>query len=207
MDLITASKVVLGTFSASTATTYLICTIFNIPFFNPKHNRYQFYYNLKQVSISTAIALTQSVLISSIFVNRWIKNEPHTIFQSIDNIIRYSIIAEFIYYIYHRTIHTREYYKKVHAMHHENVDVYPFDTFYMTKMDSLFLVGSLGAPIVFLNLNYYELVFTLYVYITAAYFEHSNIFFIDHHAIHHKLIFCNYCILNPMFDILFGTYR
>jgi len=207
MDLITASKLVLGTFSASTATTFLICKKFNIPFFNPKHNRYQFYYNLKQVSISTAIALTQSVLISSIFVNRWIKNEPHTIFQSIDNIIRYSIIAEFIYYIYHRTIHTREYYKKVHSMHHENVDVYPFDTFYMTKMDSLFLVGSLGAPIVFLNLNYYELVFTLYVYITAAYFEHSNIFFIDHHAIHHKLIFCNYCILNPMFDILFGTYR
>ena len=114
MDLITASKVVLGTFSASTATTYLICKKFNIPFFNPKHNRYQFYYNLKQVSTSTAFALMQSVLISSIFVNRWIKNEPHTIFHSIDNIIRYSIIAEFIYYIYHRTIHTREYYKKVH---------------------------------------------------------------------------------------------
>jgi sterol desaturase/sphingolipid hydroxylase (fatty acid hydroxylase superfamily) len=92
-------------------------------------------------------------------------------------------------------------------MHHENIDVYPFDTFYMTKTDSFFLVSSLGAPILFLHLNYFELVFVLYVYITAAYFEHSKEFILSHHATHHKLIFCNFCILNPVFDIMFGTYR
>ena len=207
MEIITATKLILGTFSASTATTFLVCKINNIPFFDTNHNRYKFYYNFKKVFSSTSCSLIQAIIISSFLFDRFIDNKQHGILHSIDNILRYSVIAEFIYYIYHRTIHTRKWYKLIHSMHHENIDVYPFDTFYMTKTDSAFLVSSLGAPILFLDLNYYELVFVLYIYITAAYFEHSNTFFIHHHAIHHKLIFCNYCILNPVFDIIFGTYR
>jgi sterol desaturase/sphingolipid hydroxylase (fatty acid hydroxylase superfamily) len=94
----------------------------------------------------------------------------------------------------------------IHSTHHENVEVYPFDTFYMTKLDSLFLIGSLGAPILILRMNYFENIMALYIYITAAYLEHSNLCLM-HHAKHHKLMFCNFCILNPIFDLLVGTYR
>jgi sterol desaturase/sphingolipid hydroxylase (fatty acid hydroxylase superfamily) len=207
MELIASTKLILGTFSASTFTAYLICNQYNIPFFNPKHNRYQFYYNLRQVSLSTSYTLLQAILISSFFIKFFIDKHPHSIMQSTTNLIKYSVFAELLYYIYHRTVHKKQYYKQIHSMHHENVEVYPIDTFYMTNLDSFFLVGSLGAPVLFLNLNYYELAFSTYVYITAAYLEHSRHCIISHHDTHHKLIFCNYCILNPIFDIIFRTYR
>jgi sterol desaturase/sphingolipid hydroxylase (fatty acid hydroxylase superfamily) len=206
MDLITSSKLILSTFSASTLTTVGLCYYFKVPFFNPNHNTYQFRLRLRQVIPSVLGVLGQAILVSSFLVGTFIENKPHTLYQNIDNILRYSVIAEFIYYIYHRTIHSKEYYKMIHSMHHENIEVYPFDTFYMTKMDSLFLISSLGAPILMLRMNYFENIMALYIYITAAYLEHSNLFLM-HHAKHHKLMFCNFCILNPIFDLLVGTYK
>jgi len=206
MDLITSSKLILGTFSASTITTVSICYYFKVPFFNPKHNTYQFHKSLRQVIPSVLSVLAQAILVSSFLVGTFIENKPHTLYQNIDNILRYSVIAEFIYYIYHRTMHTKEYYKMIHSMHHENIEVYPFDTFYMTKLDSFFLISSLGAPILILRMNYFENITALYIYITAAYLEHSNLCF-AHHTKHHKLLFCNFCIFNPIFDLLVGTYK
>jgi sterol desaturase/sphingolipid hydroxylase (fatty acid hydroxylase superfamily) len=206
MDLFLSTKIILSTFTASTATTITICNLYNIPFFNPNHNRYQFYHNITRVIPVTIGILTQSIIVYSFLVHHFIENKPHTIIQNLENIIKYSILAEFIYYIYHRLIHTKDYYKSIHSMHHENIDVYPFDTFYMTKIDSFFLITSLGFPLLVLRMNYYENIISLYIYITAAYFEHSNLFLV-HHAKHHKLLFCNFCILNPIFDILVGTYK
>lgn len=206
MDLVTSSKLILGTFGASTITSVAICQYYNVPFFNPNQNKYQFYQSLRQVIPSGLTVLAQAIFVTSFLVGSFIENKPHTLLQNIDNVIKYSVIAEFVYYIYHRTMHTKEYYKKIHAMHHENINVYPFDTFYMNKLDSLFLISSLGAPILVLQMNYFENIVALYIYITAAYLEHSNLFF-THHAKHHKLLFCNFCILNPIFDLLVGTYR
>lgn len=206
MDLVLSTKIIFGTFTASTLTTLIICNSYNIPFFNPTHNRYQFYNNISRVIPATIGILTQSIIVYSFLVHHFIESKPHTIIHNLENIIKYSILAEFIYYIYHRIIHTKDYYKAIHSMHHENVEVYPFDTFYMTKIDSFFLITSLGLPLLVLRMNYFENIIALYIYITAAYFEHSN-FVLLHHAKHHKLMFCNFCILNPIFDILVGTYR
>ena len=206
MDLVLSSKIILGTFAASTITTIGVCNYYNVPFFNPTYNRYQFYENVRRVIPSTISVLSQAIIIYSLLVRTFIENKPHSVVQNIDNILKYSVIAELIYYIYHRIIHTKDYYKAIHSLHHENINVYPFDTFYMTKLDSLFLIGSLGAPIFILHMNYFENVVALYIYITAAYLEHSNIYLV-HHAKHHKLMFCNFCILNPIFDLLVGTYR
>jgi len=205
MDLLLSAKIILGTVSASTVTTLLICYKYNVPFFNPNHNTYQFRYNLRKVVPSMLSVMAQAILVNS-FLIKFIENKPHTVIQTLDNILKYSIIAEFIYYVYHRFIHTKGYYKYIHSMHHENVEVYPFDTFYMTKIDSAFLIASLGVPLLILRMNYFENVVALYIYITAAYLEHSNLFLM-HHAKHHKLMFCNFCILNPTFDLLIGTYR
>lgn len=206
MDLILSAKLILGTFTASTITTVLLCHFHNVPFINPNQNRYQFYNNLKYVIPSTVIVLIQSILVSSYLLVRFVDSKPHTFIHNIDNILKYSVIAEFVYYIYHRIVHTKDYYRAIHSMHHQNIDVYPIDTFYMTRTDSLFLIASLGTPFLVLNMNYFESIVSLYIYITAAYLEHSN-FFIMHHAKHHKILFCNFCIMNPIFDLLIGTYR
>jgi sterol desaturase/sphingolipid hydroxylase (fatty acid hydroxylase superfamily) len=206
MDIVTSSKLILGTFSASTLTTVLICYFYKIPFSNPKHNTYQFKNNLQHVIPSVLTMLTKAVLISGFLVGNFIENKPHTIIQNLDNILKYSVLAELIYYFYHRFIHTKGYYKSIHSMHHENIEVYPIDTFYMTKLDSFFLIASLGTPILILKMNYFETTMALYIYITAAYLEHSN-FFLLHHAKHHRLMFCNFCILNPIIDIMLCTYR
>jgi sterol desaturase/sphingolipid hydroxylase (fatty acid hydroxylase superfamily) len=206
MDIVLSTKLILGTFSASTLTTFLICNTYNVPFFNPNHNTYQFRESIQRVIPSVLSVLAQAIFISSIFISSCIENKTHTIFQNMENILKYSVIAEFIYYIYHRIMHSKEYYKLIHSRHHENIDVYPFDTFYMTKLDSLFLISSLSSPFLVLRMNYFENIIALYIYMTAAYLEHSNIVLM-HHAKHHKLMFCNFCILNPIFDLLIGTYK
>jgi len=206
MDLVLSAKLVVGTFSASTITAMLLCHYNNVHFFNPNQSNYQFYSRFKQVIVSTSSVLFYSVLVGSIFVTNFMDTTPHTILQSLANIIRYSVTVEFLYYVYHRIIHTRYFYKSIHSMHHQNIEVYPFDTFFMTRVDAIFLIGSLGAPLALLRLNLVEHILCVYIYGTAAYLEHSNIL-VTHHVKHHKLLFCNFCIVNPIFDILCGTYK
>jgi sterol desaturase/sphingolipid hydroxylase (fatty acid hydroxylase superfamily) len=205
MNLPLSAKITIGTFFASTFSAYFICWFYKVPFFNPNQNRYQFYSNLHQVLTTSTIVLSQAVLVNSFMVENVITNEPHTLQQNVINMVSYSVMTEFLYYIYHRIIHTKRFYKSIHSIHHQNINVYPFDTFFMTTTDSLFLVSCMGVPILFLRMNYFENIFSLYIYITAAYIEHSNLLF-THHSRHHKLIFCNYCILNPIFDLIVGTY-
>ena len=206
MDLLLASTIVLGSFSASTVTAFLLCYFNKTPFFNPNHNAEQFYKHSKQVAISTGTVLLQSIVAGSFFVRTVMDDKPHTIYQNVDNMLRYSIIVELFYYIYHRLAHTKAYYKAIHSMHHTNIEVYPFDTFYMTRLDTLFLISALSVPLFFVKMNYVEHFAVVYIYGTAAYLEHSNLLF-AHHKTHHTLLFCNYCIVNPIFDILVGTYR
>ena len=152
-----------------------------------------------------SIVLGQTILGYS-FLNRILDNKMHNIGQSMYNIIMYSIISEFFYYLYHRTIHSDQYYKEYHSKHHKHIDIYPFDTFYIDKIDAMFLLGSIHTPLLFIRFNYYELGLCLYLYITFAYLAHSD-FFTKQHVKHHKLLFCNYCILNPIYDVICRTYR
>jgi sterol desaturase/sphingolipid hydroxylase (fatty acid hydroxylase superfamily) len=206
MNLLLSAKITIGTFFASTATAYFICWFYKVPFFNPNQNRYQFYTNLQQVLTTSTIVLSQAVLVNSFMVENVITNEPHTLQQNVINMASYSVMTEFLYYIYHRIIHTKYFYKTIHSLHHQNIEVYPFDTFFMTKVDAVFLILSLSVPLFMLHMNLVEHVVCIYIYGTAAYLEHSNIL-VTHHTIHHKLLFCNFCILNPIFDILIGTYK
>jgi sterol desaturase/sphingolipid hydroxylase (fatty acid hydroxylase superfamily) len=204
-QLLTSAKLILGTFTASTATAFALCKLYNVPFFNPNKNRYLFYIQTQEVIQNVSTSLFQTIVVSS-FLLEFIENKPHSVIQTAENILKFSILSEFIYYVYHRIIHSNIFYKSIHSLHHENVQVYPFDTFHGTNLDTLFLILALSVPNLFLRLNYVEVTTTLYLYVTATYLDHSNILLI-HHAKHHKLIFCNYCILNPIFDILLGTYR
>jgi sterol desaturase/sphingolipid hydroxylase (fatty acid hydroxylase superfamily) len=109
------------------------------------------------------------------------------------------------YYIYHRIIH-KYYYANVHKKHHTNIIVYPFDTFYLSGLDDLASIISIGSPVILINISVYEQIIILSLYITTSYLSHSELYW-SHHSIHHKLLNYNYCILFPFFDILFGTYN
>lgn len=205
-SLIFSTKYIVGIFSASTITAFFICLYNGVPFFNPEQNRYQFIQQLQKTGKTSSIVLGQSVVAFSLFSNYLIDNSNHYVIDSFKNLALYSVITEFFYYTYHRIVHTKSYYKQGHSLHHQNVVVFPADTFYQDTNDAFFLVFSLAAPSLFLRMNYTELAIILYIYGTGAYLAHSNNFF-NHHDIHHRLMFCNYCILNPVFDILFRTYR
>jgi len=201
-----SAKLILSIFTASKLSAFLICFYNNIPFFNPTHNRYQLVNRIEKIVKSAFPLLKNSVVIYGLFLDRLIENRAHSLGLFVYNIAMYSIITEFFYYLYHNVIHTQKYYKEHHSLHHKSIEVYPIDTFYIEQVDGLFLIGSLSAPIVLLRLNYFEFITCLYVYITAATLAHSPEFF-NHHAIHHKLLVYNYCILNPAFDIIFKTYK
>jgi sterol desaturase/sphingolipid hydroxylase (fatty acid hydroxylase superfamily) len=201
-----SAKIIIGVFSAASFTAFCVCKYYNVPFSNPNHNRYQFIEQCQKTAITSSAVLGQSIIAHALLKNLLLDNVWHDISQTTTNFCMYSIIAELAYYIYHRLIHTKYYYKYVHSAHHENVDVYPFDTFYIEKIDAAFLVGSLSSPMLFIRMNSFELFIMIWIYGTFAYLAHSTHFF-QHHAIHHKLLFWNYCILNPMFDILCRTYR
>jgi sterol desaturase/sphingolipid hydroxylase (fatty acid hydroxylase superfamily) len=201
-----SAKFIIGVFSLASFTALLICKYNDIPFSNPKHNRYQLVEQCKKIASSSGTVLGQSIIVHALFKNMLMDTVWHSFSQTAINLCMYSVIVELTYYIYHRVIHTKEYYKTIHAVHHENIEVYPLDAFYIDKMDTVFLVGSLTSPMLFLRFNYFELFLMLWIYGTSAYMAHSTLFF-SHHAVHHKLMFWNYCILNPMFDILCRTYR
>lgn len=207
VQLIQSSNMVVGTFSLSSVTAYGICRITNQPFINPKFDNERIVRQYTDVRNSISMILLQSIVITAHMRDRILDNSAHNLLQSVIAIFYYAAFIEFFYYIYHRSIHSQPtVYKLVHKKHHENTEVYPFDTFYFTYLDSLAFIGSVGLPLFIVDVTHIEHFFILYVYITSAYMSHSRICY-DHHDKHHRMIFCNYCILLPFFDILCGTYK
>ena len=197
----------IGVFSLSTVTAYLICAFFKQPFINPKYSNDLITVRISEARNTVVIVLTQSVITTSFLVQKIESVKNHTWFQTGMIICTYSIFIELFYYIYHRGVHSYPYlYQLIHKQHHNNHDVFPFDTFYLTTFDSMGLIVSLGLPLTYLPVSYFELNTVIYIYLTSSYLSHSRLFY-DHHHIHHTLINYNYCIFLPIFDILFQTYR
>jgi len=198
-----SAKLLFGVFAASTASAYFLCFYNDIPFFNPSYSRYRTINRIEKLTKILFRILANYTFIYSVFLNRQIDIRSHSIDKTICNIAAYSMIAELVYYIYNKTIHMKRFYKEHHSIHHENIEVFPSDAFYVTETDGLLLLGTLSSPILFLDLTHYEFAFCLYFYLTATYISHSS----TNHSIHHKLLFYNFCLLNPIYDIICRTYR
>ena len=197
----------IGVFSLSTCSAYIICVLCNQPFINPKYSTDLITTRMKYARNTIAIVLTQSLMTTSFFIDKINSENHHTWFQMGMNICTYSVFIELFYYIYHRGVHSYpSLYQLIHKNHHTNHDVFPFDTFYLTTFDSIGLIVSLGLPLTYLSVSFFELNTVLYIYLTSSYLSHSRLFY-DHHHIHHKRMNYNYCILVPIFDILFQTYQ
>jgi len=197
--------IILHPFILATLTAIAICQHYKYPFISPKYSIVKIADRLQEMSRSIPILLGQSVLFTYLIYPNLQSNESHDAVTMIMMIGLYITLIEMNYYIYHRWIHTK-YYISVHKKHHQNIEVYPFDTFFLTYLDDTALILSLGIPVIILPITFIEQFIVLYLYITCSYLSHSNLFW-NHHAIHHKYLDCNYCILFPIFDMLCKTYR
>jgi sterol desaturase/sphingolipid hydroxylase (fatty acid hydroxylase superfamily) len=205
MNILISFGVIVTTFSISTLTAFLICYANNYPFINPTFNNKERITRINENIKNVPLLIFQSTGLMYVMCGNIIPYGQHTWFESFYSICLYCIFIEAIYYVYHRTIH-KYYYANVHKKHHKNVIVYPFDTFFLTDLDDLASILSLGMPIIFINISVCEQIIILYLYITTSYLSHSELCW-THHSIHHKLLNYNYCILFPIFDIIFGTYK
>jgi len=205
MNILISFGVIVTTFSISTLTSFVIFRVNNYPFINPTFTNEERITRINEYIKNVPLLIFQSTGLMYIVSDNIIPYGKHTWIESLYSICLYCLLIEAIYYIYHRFIH-KYYYTNVHKKHHKNIIVYPFDTFFLTDLDDLASIISIGAPIIFINISVYEQIIILYIYITTAYLSHSELYW-SHHSIHHKLLNYNYCILFPIFDIIFGTYR
>ena len=205
MNMLLLFGVIVSTFSISTITSFVICYVNNYPFINPTFSNEERITRINEYIRNVPVLIFQATGLMYIVSDNIIPYGKHTWFESLYSMFLYCILIEANYYIYHRIIH-KYYYSKVHKKHHTNIIVYPFDTFFLTDLDDLASIISIGLPIIFINISVCEQMIILYVYITTSYLSHSELYW-SHHSIHHKLLNYNYCILFPIFDIIFGTYR
>jgi sterol desaturase/sphingolipid hydroxylase (fatty acid hydroxylase superfamily) len=194
-----------GTFSISTLTAYLICYFNNYPFINPTLTNKEKTLLINEYLRNVPILIVQSGGLMYLISDNIIAYGQHTWLQSFYTLCLYCIYVEAMYYIYHRLIH-KYFYLYVHKKHHTNIIVYPFDTFFLTELDDLASIISIGLPILFVKISILEQFIILYMYITSSYLSHSKLYW-HHHSVHHRFMKYNFCILFPIFDIMFGTYR
>jgi len=193
-----------ATFMLSTATAVTICTVSNIPFINPKWSTDIIKTQYTNILTNATIIVAETTLFYN--YNTLLPNATHNFFWTLTYFIIYSVFIEFNYYIYHYTVHHKYLYSLIHKKHHKNVELYPFDTYYLEPYDVVFLLLCLQIPHIFIQFTELEMFLVNYVYFTGNYLAHSNVW-IKHHATHHKHPYSNYCLLLPVFDILLGSYK
>ena len=205
MNILISFTIIVCSFSISTVTAFLICYLNNQPFINPVFSSEEKTKRINEYIMNVPLLIFQSTGFMYVVSGNIIPYSQHSWFESFSSMFFYCLLIEANYYIYHRFIH-KYYYVTVHKKHHTNIMVYPFDTFYLTGLDDLASIISIGSPLIFINISVYEQIIILYLYITTSYLSHSQLYWC-HHSQHHKHLYCNYCILFPVFDILFGTYN
>jgi sterol desaturase/sphingolipid hydroxylase (fatty acid hydroxylase superfamily) len=207
MSIFVSLQKIFETFIISSLSAYFICKCINKPFINPIYSKEKVIEYMKEMAPSTIVILTESTLFHNyISSNVLLPTNAHTGLQSIHYCLLYSCFIELFYYVYHRGVHNKYLYALIHKKHHQNTIVYPFDTFYLGYIDDLSLTGCFQLPFLFIEITEFELFVVLYIYITMSYLSHSNYIY-SHHYIHYTYLYCNFCILNPVFDMLFGTYK
>jgi sterol desaturase/sphingolipid hydroxylase (fatty acid hydroxylase superfamily) len=192
-----ANAIVLSIFSASIATTMALCSYFKVPFY-------------KQSDLGNSIAhIKQNILPTYagtvLIVFAATKNMSNRGF-SLFNVGLYAVLIEFSYYWYHRTIHHKWFYKRIHHLHHTRKEITPLDSFHISLLDLLAYLLCLHLPVYLVKLTLCEYMTTIYFYITMAFVSHSEIAY-NHHLLHHTYYKCNFCLVFPIFDVLFDTYK
>ena len=171
---------IINVLTLSTLISFIICKIYNYPFMNEKK------YNLLLDSgnIYPIIKTTSSIVVNYNiiyfgFSQYYIEyNEKINLFYSFNDLfsfIRYILILELFFYIYHRITHIPIIYKYTHSYHHKNIHVHPYDSYDIDYVDNVGLLLSLNLPLYFSPLNYYQYTLILFIYGIGSFLIHSNL--------------------------------
>jgi hypothetical protein len=204
-SLVDISIRLLQIFGASLVTSFTICKVVGKPFFCEGADYTEAISKMKNSVLNYSVIYLEALSVAAL-VYPYLDVKPHSLARSASNIAEYSLWIEFLYYAYHRSIHSPMIYKWIHATHHENRVVYPIDTIHISLVDSTGLIFTLVAPMWFVQISMCEYGTIIYIYLTGAFLSHSDIL-LDHHSTHHREFKCNYCFLFPIFDVLCGTYK
>ena len=152
MNLLISFGVIVTTFSISTITSFIICYVNNYPFINPTFSHEQRISRINEYIRNIPLLIFQSTGFMYIISDNIIPYGRHSWIESFYSICLYCLLIEAFYYVYHRMIH-KYYYSRVHKKHHTNIIVYPFDTFFLTELDDLASIVSIGLPVVFIKIS------------------------------------------------------
>jgi len=201
MSLVLANSIIITVFTGSLATAYTVCQFYGVPFYN-SNLVIEDLTKMKDNVIQIYFGALYMVLLTTIHIDTSMHSNIGTAF----NIGLYSLAIEFLYYTYHRLLHSTSLYKKIHFFHHEKHSIYPLDALHFTAFDLSCYMACLHIPTYFLKLSAFEYIFVLFFYITMGFFAHSNLAF-QHHVLHHKFFKYNYCLVFPFFDMAFETFK
>ena len=128
------------------------------------------------------------------------------------------IWESFYFYWIHRLLHWPPLYKRVHSLHHRNVNVGPWSGMSMHPVEHVIFLGSVLIHWVVPSNPVHILFHTQYLALTAA-TTHSGyeaLLLKDenrlklgtfHHQMHHRYFECNYGSLEIPWDKLFGSFH
>ena len=191
----------------SSMSAFYICKWKNKPFFNPQHYSYLYLVDKLHVILCVANQVIINYNIIYFGLSQYYLHEQSLVIG--DRIFqnkKFILLLEFIAYVYHRLSHEIPFiYKHSHAEHHRNIVVYPIDFLEFDWIDNIAQTVYINAPLYFVTMNIYDYTLIYYIYATSAFLIHSDIITNDH-IIHHRKFKFNYCLLIPIYDVLFWTY-
>lgn len=196
-----ANTVILSILPSCICVTYAICKAFKVPFYNEN----DFEPNIEKIK-DNIVPVYFGALYMVLTTLQTIDKTQHSLFHTLFNIVLYSIFVEGFYYAYHRIMHEKPFYKSIHHLHHTKRIVYPLDAFYFSAFDLSCYMACLHLPSYFIHASYFEYLIILYFYITMGFVSHSEIAY-KHHILHHKYYKYNFCLVYPIFDMIFDTYK
>ena len=205
IEILYPSVFFLSTIVSGGLISYAICKYNRVPFVNPKQKgeltkkiNYMIDYLPNICGVYTFVYLSYS--------KYFLITERKTSWNSAPRIFIYILFLEFIFYCYHRAVHTSFLYKKLHAQHHLNVIVFPLDYIDLNFMENVIIILIKNLPLYFVRLNYSEYTCIYLLYTTGGFLTHSS-FFTRFHMLHHRSFKSNFCYIFPIYDIAFGTYH
>lgn len=124
----------------------------------------------------------------------------------------------FWFYLIHRALHWPPLYRRVHSLHHRNVNVGPWSGMSMHPVEHLMFLGSVMIHFVVPAHPVHILYHMQYLALTAAttHTGYEALLMKDrnrlklgtfHHQMHHRYFECNYGSLEVPWDKLFGSFH
>lgn len=179
-----------------------------------------------KISLTNQLTITIPVfyLLKNFVIKSAIEASEDSIMLSVGKTFLIINLANLFFYCFHRLLHTKYLFNRVHYIHHEFIEPVGAATFYAHPIEHLFSnVLSFLIPVILIGVKYWILIgllafSTIISVIAHVEYEILPLFLTllsnkisyvstgSEHLVHHKYFTCNYGFAKYL-DKLFGTYK